>query len=100
MGNVSPCRAMKLVTRGIHNYVTKRPLVVGYEVTLSCNLNCRHCDLGKFIKDEKRSEPEEYGKLTRRLSPVVAILSGGEPLLREDIAAIVKAVGSLMVHHI
>ena len=92
MANVSQLQAIKLVRRGIHNYITKRPLAVGYEVTLSCNLNCRHCDLGKFIKDEKQIKPEEYGNLTRRLSPVVAIFSGGEPLLRKDIAAIVKAV--------
>jgi MoaA/NifB/PqqE/SkfB family radical SAM enzyme len=92
MANVSPLQAVKLVRRGIHNYITKRPLAVGYEVTLSCNLNCRHCDLGKFIKDEKQIKPEEYGNLTRRLNPVVALFSGGEPLLRKDIAAIVKAV--------
>ena len=92
MANVSPLQAIKLARRGIHNYITKCPLVVGYEVTLSCNLNCRHCDLGKFIKDEKQIKPEEYGNLTRRLSPVVAIFSGGEPLLRKDIAAVVKAV--------
>jgi MoaA/NifB/PqqE/SkfB family radical SAM enzyme len=92
MANVSPLQALKLVGRGIHNYITKRPLAVGYEVTLSCNLNCRHCDLGGLIKDEKQIKPEEYGNLTRRLSPVVALFSGGEPLLRKDIAAIVKAV--------
>jgi MoaA/NifB/PqqE/SkfB family radical SAM enzyme len=92
MANVSPLQAIKLVRRGIHNYVTKRPLVVGYEVTLSCNLNCRHCDLGKFVKDEKQIKPEEYGDLTRRLRPVVAIFSGGEPLLRKDVIAIIKAV--------
>jgi MoaA/NifB/PqqE/SkfB family radical SAM enzyme len=92
MANVSPLQAIKLVRRGIHNYITKRPLVVGYEVTLSCNLNCRHCDLGGVIKDEKQIKPEEYGDLTRRLSPVVALFSGGEPLLRKDIVAIVKAV--------
>ena len=92
MGSVSRLRAVKLGTRGIRNYVTKRPLVVGYEVTLSCNLNCRHCDLGKFVKDEKQIEPEEYGRLTQRLSPAVVILSGGEPLLRKDIAGIVKAI--------
>ncbi len=92
MTNVSILQAIRLGTRGIHNYMTKRPLAVGYEVTLSCNLNCRHCDLGGIIKDEKQIKPQEYGKLTRRLSPVVAILSGGEPLLRQDIVAIVKAV--------
>jgi MoaA/NifB/PqqE/SkfB family radical SAM enzyme len=92
VANVSPLQAMKLVRRGIQNYITKRPLAVGYEVTLSCNLNCRHCDLGGVIKDEKQIKPEEYGDLTQRLRPVVALFSGGEPLLRKDIAAIVRAV--------
>jgi MoaA/NifB/PqqE/SkfB family radical SAM enzyme len=92
MANVSKLQAIKLVRRGIHNDIAKRPLVVAYEVTLSCNCNCRHCDLGGFIKDEKQITPEEYGDLTRRLSPVVAIFSGGETLLRKDMAAIVKAI--------
>jgi MoaA/NifB/PqqE/SkfB family radical SAM enzyme len=92
VANVSPLQAVRLGTRGIHNYVSKRPLAVGYEVTLSCNLNCRHCDLGGMARDEKQIKPEEYGELTRRLSPVVAIFSGGEPLLRQDIVAIVQAV--------
>ena len=92
MANVSPLQAIKLIRRGIHNYIIKRPLVVAYEVTISCNCNCRHCDLGGFIKDEKQIKPEEYGDLTRRLSPVVAIFSGGETLLRKDMADIVKAV--------
>jgi len=92
VASVSPLQAIKLGTRGIHNYMSKRPLAVGYEVTLSCNLNCRHCDLGGAIKDERQIKPGEYGELTRRLSPVVAIFSGGEPLLRQDIVAIVQAV--------
>jgi MoaA/NifB/PqqE/SkfB family radical SAM enzyme len=92
LANVSSFQAIKLAGRGIRNYITKRPLAVGYEVTLSCNLNCRHCDLGGIIKDEKQIKPGEYGNLTRRLSPVVALFSGGEPLLRKDIVDIVKAV--------
>jgi len=92
MANLSPLQVIKLITRGTHNYITKRPVVVSYEVTLSCNCNCRHCDLGGVIKDEKQIKPEEYGDLTRRLNPLVAQISGGESLLREDIAAIVKAI--------
>lgn len=92
MANVSKSQAIRLVGRGIHHYVAKRPLVVAYEVTLSCNCNCLHCNLGGFIKDEKQIGPEEYGDLTRRLSPVVVIFSGGETLLRKDMATIVRAI--------
>ena len=92
MAHLSLLQGTKLVTRGIHSYITKRPIVVSYEVTLSCNCNCRHCDLGGIIEDEKQIKPEEYRDLTQRLKPLAAQISGGEPLLRKDIAAIVKAI--------
>jgi len=92
MAHISLLQGIKLASGAIHNYITKDPIVVSYEVTLSCNCNCRHCDLGGVIKGEKQIEPAEYGDLTRRLSPVAAQISGGEPLLRKDIAAIVRAI--------
>jgi MoaA/NifB/PqqE/SkfB family radical SAM enzyme len=92
MANISLLQGVKLVTGGIRSYITNRPIVVSYEITLSCNCNCRHCNLGGVIKDEKQIKPEEYRDLTQRLKPVAAQISGGEPLLRKDIAAIVKAI--------
>jgi MoaA/NifB/PqqE/SkfB family radical SAM enzyme len=92
MANISPLQGIELAGKAIRNYVANRPMVVSYEVTLSCNCNCRHCDLGGFIKDEKQIKPEEYRDLTQRLKPVAAQISGGEPLLRKDIADIVKAI--------
>jgi len=92
VANVSLLQGIKLVGGGIRNYMTNRPIVVSYEVTLSCNCNCHHCDLGGVIKDEKQIKPEEYGNLTQRLKPLAAQISGGEPLLRKDIAAIVQAI--------
>ncbi len=82
----------RLGTRGIHNYITKRPLAVGYEVTLSCDLNRRHCELRGIIEAEKQIKREVYGDLTGRLSPGAAVFCGGKPLLRQQIVAIVKAV--------
>jgi MoaA/NifB/PqqE/SkfB family radical SAM enzyme len=92
MANLSLLQGIELVKGGIRSYATKLPIVVSYEVTLSCNCNCRHCDLGGVIKDEKRITPKEYGGLTKRLKPLAAQISGGEPLLRKDVAAIVKAI--------
>ena len=92
MANISPLQGIKLMTKAIRNYITSRPMVVSYEVTLSCNCNCRHCDLGGFIRDERQIKPEEYGDLTQRLKPLAAQISGGEPLLRRDIIDIVKAI--------
>ncbi len=92
MANLSPSQGIKLLARGIHSYIVKHPFVVSYEVTLSCNCNCRHCDLGGVIKGEKQIKPDEYGDLTQRFRPLVAQISGGEPLLRKDITDIVKAI--------
>jgi MoaA/NifB/PqqE/SkfB family radical SAM enzyme len=92
MTALSPLQGIKLATRGICNYVTRRPLVVSYEVTLSCNCNCRHCDLGGIIGSERQLKPDDYGDLTRRLNPVAVQISGGEPFLRKDLVAIVKAI--------
>jgi len=45
-----------------------------------------------MIKDEKQLQPHEYGKLTRLLKPPVVQISGGEPFLRKDVIAVVKAI--------
>jgi MoaA/NifB/PqqE/SkfB family radical SAM enzyme len=92
MANISLLQGIELVGGGIRSYMTNRPIVVSYEVTLSCNCNCCHCDLGGVIGGEKQIKPEEYRDLTQRLKPLAAQISGGEPLLRKDIVAIVKAI--------
>jgi MoaA/NifB/PqqE/SkfB family radical SAM enzyme len=100
VANISLLQGIKLVGGGIRSYITNRPIVVSYEVTLSCNCNCHHCDLGGVIKDEKQIKPEEYGDITQRLKPPAAQISGGEPLLRKDIEAIVKAIKQAGVQYL
>ncbi len=92
MATLSPLQGIKLATKGIYRYITNCPLVVSYEVTLSCNCNCRHCDLGGMIRNEEQLKPDDYANLTRILKPLVVQISGGEPLLRKDIVAVVKAI--------
>jgi len=99
MAHMSLLQGIEVAGGGIRNYITKYPMVVSYEVTLSCNCNCRHCNLGGVMKDEKQIAAEAYSDLTQRLRPVAAQISGGEPLLRQDIAAIVKAIKQAGVHY-
>jgi len=92
MANFSAHQGIRLAGRGIKNYLVDLPLVVSFEVTLSCNCNCRHCDLGGPVRDERQLEPSDYDRLTRVFNPAVVQISGGEPLLRKDVGAIARAI--------
>ncbi|MFH1941639.1 MAG: radical SAM protein [bacterium] len=82
-------RTLSLAKRGIWNYFSKRPLSVSFEVTYKCNARCKHCHLGGPV-DEERTTPQRFGELARQIQPVVAQISGGEPLLRKDLEEIVQ----------
>jgi len=65
------------------------PRLIAWEVTRTCHLNCKHCRAGatdEFYKDELHAE--EVFKVLENIasfSKPIIILSGGEPMLREDI---------------
>ncbi len=86
----SLAQTLSLAKRGVINYFTNRPLCISFEITHSCNARCKHCHLGGPV-EERRATPDEYGAHCRELKPVVAQLSGGEPMLRHDLEEIVKA---------
>jgi MoaA/NifB/PqqE/SkfB family radical SAM enzyme len=88
---ISKRRTLSLAGRGAVNYFTKRPFCISFEVTYSCNARCKHCHLGGHV-DGKLASAGEYGRASLELKPVVAQISGGEPLLRRDIEDIVRAV--------
>jgi MoaA/NifB/PqqE/SkfB family radical SAM enzyme len=92
MSNFSLEQGRRLLDKAIVNYVRGKPLIVSFEVTLSCNCNCRHCDLGGLRPGETRIGPADYAELTATYKPPLVQISGGEPLLREDIVDIVRAV--------
>ena len=88
----SALQTLSLAKRGIRNFFTHRPLSVSFEVTYSCNAHCKHCHLGGYIKDEVQASPQRFGELCAEIQPVVAQISGGEPLIRKDLEQIVKAM--------
>ncbi|MDW7679606.1 MAG: radical SAM protein [bacterium] len=85
-------RTISLAKRGVQSYIRHRPLSVSFEVTYSCNASCKHCHLGGFIKDEERATPQRFGEICDEIKPVVAQISGGEPLIRKDLEQIVSAM--------
>ena len=92
MSEFSLEQGRRILNKGIANYLRHRPLIVSYEVTLSCNCNCRHCDLGGLRSDEERISAADYAALTAMYRPPLVQISGGEPLLRNDVVDIVRAV--------
>jgi heme b synthase len=66
-----------------------RPRLVAWEVTRSCNLNCVHCraaaERGPYSGElDPRKSLDVLEQIAATAQPIV-ILTGGEPLLREDI---------------
>lgn len=84
-------RTLAFAGRALKSYMTHRPLCVSFEVTHNCNARCKHCHLGP-PRPENLAPAQRYGELCRELKPVVAQVSGGEPLLRDDLEAIVAAL--------
>jgi MoaA/NifB/PqqE/SkfB family radical SAM enzyme len=87
VGNV-----LRLCLRGSYNYLVGRPLVVSFELTASCNARCKHCDKGGLVRGETPLSPERIREIYRELRPVAVQLSGGEPLLRRDVAEVARAI--------
>jgi MoaA/NifB/PqqE/SkfB family radical SAM enzyme len=77
--------------RGAMNYFQRRPYCVSFELTHNCNARCRHCHRGDRVAEEPAT-PEQLLEVCRQLRPIVAIMSGGEPLLRRDLLEIVRTL--------
>jgi radical SAM protein with 4Fe4S-binding SPASM domain len=89
----------KLAARG-------RPLSFDLEVTARCNHDCRHCYINLAAADQEARAAELSLEEIRRiggeavsLGTVLCLISGGEPLLREDFRGIyltLKRLGLLV----
>ena len=86
--NISGAMAARMLARGFRNKLQNKPLSISFEVTHSCTANCWHCNWGGPIEEE-RLGADEYAAICRELRPVVAHVSGGEPLARGDVYEIV-----------
>lgn len=78
-----------LAGRAVVNYFTHRPYCASFELTHACNARCAHCHRGGPVPGERLATPERLLEICREVRPVVAIMSGGEPLLRRDLPEIV-----------
>ena len=92
MRKVPAAQSLRIIGRGTGNWMAGRPIIVSFEVTDSCNCYCKHCDHGGPQPEAHNLRPEEYRRYMDALRPCVVQVSGGEPLLRDDIADVVRNI--------
>jgi MoaA/NifB/PqqE/SkfB family radical SAM enzyme len=84
--------SVRVIGRSMRNWFAERPLVVSFEVTDSCTCNCRHCDHGGPKDRSNELKPEDYRRYMKILCPGAVQISGGEPLLRDDLIEVIKNI--------
>jgi MoaA/NifB/PqqE/SkfB family radical SAM enzyme len=84
--------AVKIGLRSLWNRTIGLPVCVSFEVTHSCCADCVHCDKGGIKPDPKQMTLDDYRRYSEVLKPGVCQMSGGEPLLRDDLEDIIRAV--------
>ncbi len=71
-----------------------KPALISWNVTYRCNLRCAHCYMdagdGGWAPELSTSEAKMLIDQVRQVGSPVMILSGGEPLLRDDIFEIAE----------
>ena len=92
MRKVPLADSLRIIGRGSLNWLANRPIVVSFEVTDACSCWCKHCDHGGPREESRNLKPAEYARYIEALRPCVVQISGGEPLLRDDVVEIVKTV--------
>src|SRR3954454_17806197 len=84
--------SLRIIGRGTANWPAGRPIVVSFEVTDACTCYCKHCDHGGPRDESKNLKPADYRRYMEALRPCVVQVSGGEPLLRNDVVEIVRSI--------
>lgn len=88
---MKPLQRNRLILKAV--LTRKPPLYVQFAVTKRCNLSCRMCRTTAARRRESELGLSEIGRLAEVVSQIGAgfvILTGGEPMLREDLAEIVR----------
>ena len=74
----------------------RMPVLVNFEVTMRCNARCGFCDYWKTDPSARLQELTSYADAARFFNPMLVTFTGGEPLLRRDLEALVTAVADAM----
>jgi MoaA/NifB/PqqE/SkfB family radical SAM enzyme len=84
--------SLRIIGRGSLNWLAERPIVVSFEVTDACTCWCKHCDHGGPRDESRNLKAADYARYMEALRPCVVQVSGGEPLMRDDVVEIVRTI--------
>jgi len=84
--------SLRIIGRGSENWLANRPIVVSFEITDACTCWCKHCDHGGPRDESRNLKPADYRRYMEALRPCVVQVSGGEPLMRDDVVEIVRGI--------
>ncbi|MBP2134183.1 radical SAM protein with 4Fe4S-binding SPASM domain [Methanomicrobium sp. W14] len=76
------------------------PFIIGWELTLECNMRCRHCGSVAGMRRTKELSTKEALSLCDQFPDLLVRevdLTGGEPLLRDDWMQIAKHLNDLNI---
>ena len=85
-------QSLQIIRQGSLNWRAGRPIVVSFEVTDACTCFCKHCDHGGLRDTSRDMKPADYRRYMEELKPVVVQVSGGEPLMRDDLSDVIRAI--------
>jgi len=90
-------KKLQFALKIIHARIARKniPLCVGIHITSSCNFNCIYCYGGYSNKQTPEFTTDQILKLIEELSQLKTkwiTLTGGEPLLRDDIELIIDKI--------
>ena len=69
-----------------------KPVLVHFEVTLRCNARCGFCDYWQTAPSARIDEVADFAAAARFFNPLMITFTGGEPTMRRDLEALVRAV--------
>lgn len=95
--------ALDIFSKVVKEETSQHPLKqLFWESTLRCNLRCRHCGSDCKISELQPDMPfEDFEKVLVRIKEaydphgILVILSGGEPLMRDDIVQCTRKISAM-----
>lgn len=68
------------------------PEIITFRITSRCNYNCKYCYGPKNIEELPLNKLKEIFSILSKMGAKAIVLTGGEPLVREDIKDIIKEI--------